>query len=766
MLNILVVFQTLDYRFRATTKDHLYCFRNYSGHRCFYLNVARSGEPYYEEIPEVIKRIKFDLVIFHVDLLGFLWPPYTLDFFIAQAGALKSIDAVKVALMQDEYYNTILLNKFINEFDINYVFSLAPESELKKIYTDVNFEKVKFFRNLPGYLDTKTLSRIKKLEKKITERSIDIGYRANGIRHWLGRHGYLKIQIADEFSRRGSESQLVMDISTRAEDTFLGDDWYKFLLQCKYTISVEGGASIQDRDGSIRERTENYLHLHPNADFEETEKNCFPGVDGSFKYMAISPKHLEACATRTCQILIEGDYNGILKPGIHYMELKRDFSNIDEILTELGNEEKRNRIVERAYKDIVESGHYGYQNFVNFVLKETAPRKGNWSLITAFDLYSWGMYMWFRIFEFYQRVHLKVEERELKRETEKLERMRKKEIAEYERERKKVELYYKYAAFKRKAVEYFWKMVTWFIGVGPDHLVKRYDEGNELTPIDRYWSSYTVYAPQFYASYESALNLKWRFDIHPLFKELSGLYGTHDGETILDFGCGPGNDLTGFAIFTNASKIIGIDISEKSLQLASKRLSLHKVPLNRVELLQVSDGSSKIPLPSASVDFINCQGVLMHTRDPETILNEFYRILKPGGSACLMVYNKNSIWYNLYTPYERVIIGGEFEGLNSEEAFSKTTDGLDCPMSRCYPPDQFVNMCQAAGFHCHFAGGYFTQTEINSMDRYLSEALNNKRLGDSYRRFLIALEFDEKGFPKFNGYYAGVSGIYKLYKPK
>lgn len=756
MFNILVVFQTLDYRFRATTKDHLYCFRNYSQNRCFYLNIARKSEPYYEEIPEIIKKIKFDLIIFHVDLLGFLWPPYSLEHFSSRVGALKSINAVKVALMQDEYYNTRSLNKFINEFDINYVFSLAPESEWKKIYTDVNFEKVKFFRNLPGYLDDNTLSRIKELEKNIVERPIDIGYRAHGIRHWLGSHGYLKIQIADEFSRRASQSGLAIDISTRFEDTFFGDDWYKFLLQSKYTISVEGGASIQDRDGTIRERTEKYLQLHPDASFNEIEKNCFPGIDGSFNYVAISPKHLEACATRTCQLLIEGEYNGILKPGIHYIGLKRDFSNIDEVLVELGNEDRRARIVERAYKDIVESGKYSYRNFVTFVLNNAAPKKGIRPLIAVFDLYSWGMYFYFRLFEIYQRDRLMNLEKRIER----------RKAVKFEREQKRTELNNKYKEFRKSLAMYLWKMLTWFIGVGPVHLVKNFSNGKDLTSIDQYWNSYTVYAPQFYAALQSTRNLRWRFEIHPLFKELSGLYGIHDGETILDFGCGPGNDLTGFAIFTNAAKIIGIDVSEKSLLLASKRLALHKIPRDRIELIQISDSSSEIPLPSDSVDFINCQGVLMHTRDPETILSEFFRILKPGGSACLMVYNKNSVWYHLYTPYIRVILDGEFQGLNPEEAFSKTTDGLDCPMSRCYLPNQFVKICEAAGFQCRYEGGYFTQTEINSIDRYLSEAINDERLSDDHKRFLLALEFDSKGFAKFGGYYAGVSGVYKLYKTK
>lgn len=408
MKDILVIYQTSEYRFRATTRDHLFCFRKYSGGRCFYLNVAhwgKPGTPFYGNLPAFIKRMHFDLVIFYVDLLGFLWPPYTLEYFNRQVGELKNITGTKVALVQDEYYNTDLLDQFIKEYGIEYVFSLAPETEWPNIYPKTDFQKVKFFRTLAGYLDEETLARIDKLADTIQERPIEIGYRANGIRHWLGKHGYLKIQIAEEFQKRGTQSGLMMDISTRLEDTFLGDEWYKFLLRCKYTISVEGGASIQDRDGSIRETTEAYLQQHPQASFEEVEKNCFPGKDGHFHYMAISPKHLEACATRTCQVLIEGDYNGILTRGVHYIELKRDFSNIDRVLEDIKNDHLRAQITDRAHRDIVESGLYTYRNYVRLILDHTLSKRRSKSFFA--EVYGWAMYFYGRLFEQYKEIRVK-----------------------------------------------------------------------------------------------------------------------------------------------------------------------------------------------------------------------------------------------------------------------------------------------------------------------------------------------------------------------
>lgn len=294
-------------------------------------------------------------------------------------------------------------------------------------------------------------------------------------------------------------------------------------------------------------------------------------------------------------------------------------------------------------------------------------------------------------------------------------------------------------------------------------LITRLDNTN-LNEIEAYWTDHTVFAPPFRSSSLSRRYIAKRFKNHPLFQQLSGLYGTHDEEIILDYGCGPGNDVVGFTLYTNAKKIIGMDISYTSLDLTAKRLSLHKIDPKRVALIQISDSDSHIPLPDNSVDFINCQGVLMHTSQPTMIISEFYRILKPGSCATIMVYVKDSIWYHLYTVYETMIILEKFASYDVATAFSKNTDGENCPMSRCYDPDTFISLCESEGFRCTFEGGYFTHTELNSISKYYEKALLDPRLNENHKQFLQALRFDQKGYPTYKDHYAGLSGIFHLKK--
>ena len=47
--------------------------------------------------------------------------------------------------------------------------------------------------------------------------------------------------------------------------------------------------------------------------------------------------------------------------------------------------------------------------------------------------------------------------------------------------------------------------------------------------------------------------------------------------TMLDYGCGPGDDLTGLALYSGAAQLIGLDVSATALGLTSRRLALHGV---------------------------------------------------------------------------------------------------------------------------------------------------------------------------------------------
>lgn len=370
MPSILVIyFNRSFYPLRKTSEEHLNCFKKHFRGTVHYVNAAF-------KVPKNIFKVPYDLIIVHTSFLATLrWWDEPYETWVKHYCFLNKINAPKVILPQDEFFKCDRICRFINDFNIDGVFSVSPETEWDKIYPGIDRKKIRFEKILTGYLESETISEIDRLSSNITTRDIDISYRAWKAEYWLGRHGLLKKTIAESFQLEAQKFGLRIDISTNDRDTLLGLDWYKFLLRSKYVIGVEGGASLLDFDGKVREKVTSYLEKFPNATFEETEKACFIGKDGNLKLFAISPRHFEACLTKTCQILIEGEYNGLLQPWKHYIPLKKDYSNINEVLEIVKKDELRKEIVENAYRDIVKGGQISYDKLVSFITKDYIKEK-------------------------------------------------------------------------------------------------------------------------------------------------------------------------------------------------------------------------------------------------------------------------------------------------------------------------------------------------------------------------------------------------------
>jgi len=287
----------------------------------------------------------------------------------------------------------------------------------------------------------------------------------------------------------------------------------------------------------------------------------------------------------------------------------------------------------------------------------------------------------------------------------------------------------------------------------------------ERTAVDEYWAEMTVNSKPFTTAAESAEYLQWRSGIYPLFATYMELYGDHSGDVVLDYGCGPGNDTVGFLIFSSAKKVVGIDVSEKALSLASHRIGLHDVDPARVDLVLSSDASYRIPIEDDSIDYLNCGGVIHHTTHPGMVLREFTRILRPGGRGRIMVYNRQSIFFHLWIAYQRQLVNGEFPGLDAETAFSKATDCENCPIARPYRPDDFTELCLAAGLEVDFVGGYFASMELDLMRQVGEKATADDRLASDHRSFLRELTIDDGCFYLYRGRTAGHGGVFSIRKP-
>lgn len=365
-MKILVLYYQPDSNPRKTILDSVFCFSKYNPDiDVYYFNVYRS-------IPKWLTYFPFDGVVFHYSFLALRYDPKIWRKLYAKYKSnLQNLQGTKIAIPQDEYNHTNDLRLFFKEVGVKTVFTCAYPIDYETLYPKEETGLENYRTTYTGFVDEDSLQVMEKLKSEGIQRTIDIGYRARKLSYWVGWHGQLKTIVADEFLKYENDPDLQMDVSTTIgnEKAYLGLDWYRFLLRCRTMLGCLGGSGLLDAFGTIREKVDAYVEKNPNASFAEVEKVCFPGEDGKIHMYALSPRHFECAMTKTCQVLVEGDYNGVFEPNVHFIEIKRDFSNMDEVIRKIKDTKLCEEIAERCYRDVVESGKFTYSAFTKEVLK-------------------------------------------------------------------------------------------------------------------------------------------------------------------------------------------------------------------------------------------------------------------------------------------------------------------------------------------------------------------------------------------------------------
>ena len=102
------------------------------------------------------------------------------------------------------------------------------------------------------------------------------------------------------------------------------------------------------------------------------------------------------------------------------------------------------------------------------------------------------------------------------------------------------------------------------------------------------------------------------------------------GGRILEVGVGTGISLPSYS---PANRIVGVDLSEPMLRKAQERVQTLR--LSHVDGLSVMD-AERMALPDQSFDVVVAQFVITTVPHPEETLDEFARVLKPGGEIILV----------------------------------------------------------------------------------------------------------------------------------
>src|SRR5437899_10686744 len=124
-------------------------------------------------------------------------------------------------------------------------------------------------------------------------------------------------------------------------------------------------------------------------------------------------------------------------------------------------------------------------------------------------------------------------------------------------------------------------------------------------------------------------------------------FSKHSGETLLGLGSGLGTDWLQYA--RHGAAVVVCSAASEQLKLIRRNFELRGL---NGRFLHSTPGS--LPLVAASIDVVCVSGLLDEVADPTTVVDELYRVLKPGGKAFAVTpaYYDADFWYRTCFPLE------------------------------------------------------------------------------------------------------------------
>lgn len=138
----------------------------------------------------------------------------------------------------------------------------------------------------------------------------------------------------------------------------------------------------------------------------------------------------------------------------------------------------------------------------------------------------------------------------------------------------------------------------------------------------------------------------------------------HANKDVLEIGAGMGTDLAQFA--KHGARCTDLDLSAGHLEHAKRNFALRGLDARFFH----GDGEG-LPFDDNEFDVVYSNGVIHHTPNTGQVIEEIYRVLRPGGKAIIMVYAENSWHYWRQIVFELGIRKAELDRLSPNESMSR-----------------------------------------------------------------------------------------------
>jgi hypothetical protein len=346
-MRVLVIYRS-EHTFTNAVYEHLMALKNLPRASVHYVALGSLSAL-------KVRLDNFDCIVVHFSVR---LPFDQLSFRTAER--IAAFKGVKALFIQDDYDNPRRTQYWIKTCGFDIVFTVVPSPGLARIYPAVEFPKTEFVSVLTGYT-----SGLSSLGSGVlpSKRTSLIGYRGRSLPLQYGQLGREKVIIGQRVKEFCRANAIPCDIAWTDDERIYGADWYAFVSANRASLGSESGCNVFDWDNDIASRVEKFIKHNPNATEEDVYNKIIAPLEIPDLMNQISPRCFEAIELRTVLVLLEGNYSGVLTPEVHYIALKKDYSNMAEVFKKLSDGEYCDKMAERAYVDIIDSGIYSYQAF-------------------------------------------------------------------------------------------------------------------------------------------------------------------------------------------------------------------------------------------------------------------------------------------------------------------------------------------------------------------------------------------------------------------
>lgn len=159
--------------------------------------------------------------------------------------------------------------------------------------------------------------------------------------------------------------------------------------------------------------------------------------------------------------------------------------------------------------------------------------------------------------------------------------------------------------------------------------VRRFWEANPCGVSPRVTGDLPVASREWFEAVEN-----YRYSHEPFVHSVAQ-FTRHYGQKLLEVGVGAGTDHLQWA--RAGADCYGVDLTDAAITLTRQRLQLYGLhsQLQRLD-------AEKLPFHNATFDVVYSWGVIHHSKNPQSIIAEIHRVLRPGGQFLGMMYGRHS----------------------------------------------------------------------------------------------------------------------------